>query len=285
MLFVWLYGLWWWLLACCCYYYVICSFLLVECRCTICTMLLYKRCTILLCRQKDLFKKEILCYELLLWFHAKRHFNVHICSWWSDTSFPFLINIILFCLDTTVTSAEVLSTCYGNLLWYHFVQFVNLRDSLHMSLSGVSRICAFSLVSIYPSYGVAVAKIAGELGTASPATRSATVWTLNTPSQLKLASRITILLEFRKSSMHAWNGIHFHTGDESDNANELPYFSRSLQNCGDSFSDGTIHASSYIVLIIVHVHEKYLIKKKKKKKICGLLPDRRIDLASRYQLL
>jgi hypothetical protein len=56
-------------------------FFLVEYRCTICTMLLYKRCTVLLCRQKDLFKKEILFYELLLWFHAKRHSNVHICSW------------------------------------------------------------------------------------------------------------------------------------------------------------------------------------------------------------
>ena len=112
----------------------------------------------------------------VLWTFAlipcKRHFNVRICSWWSDTSFPFLINIILFCLDTTVTSAEVLSTCYGNLLWYHVVQFVNLR------------------VSIYLSYRVAVAKISGELGIASPATRSATVWTLNTPSQLRLASTI-----------------------------------------------------------------------------------------------
>lgn len=75
------------LLACCCYY-VICSFFLVEYRCTICTMLLYKRCTILLlCRQKDLFKKETLCYGLMLWFRAK-DIPIYICSWWSDTFFP-----------------------------------------------------------------------------------------------------------------------------------------------------------------------------------------------------
>ena len=115
----------------------------------------------------------------------------------------------------------------------------------------------FSLASIYLSYEVAVAKIAGKLGSQAQSTRSATVWTLNTPSQLKLASRITILLEFRKSSMHAWNGIHFHTGDGSDNANELPCFSRSLQNCGDCFSDGTIHASSYIVLQPIRLADSF----------------------------
>jgi hypothetical protein len=93
-----------------------------------------------------------------------------------------LFCFVLFCLDTTVTSAEVLSTSAPVREIFYGIILCNLSTStwtpgfaLHISLSGVNRICAFSLVSIYLSYEVAVAKIAGKLGIASPSTRSATV--------------------------------------------------------------------------------------------------------------
>ena len=70
--------------------------------------------------------------------------------------------------------------------------------------------------------------------TQSPASRSlstsAPVWTLNNPSQLT-SSVTTVFLPEVKEVQHACLERHplpdLHTGDESDRANKLPYFSKS----------------------------------------------------------